>query len=77
LQWINVIENYRRNGIATALLKTLAGWLVRQNAFRVCVDVDSGNAAARGLYSRYGAQPLNPHWMIWQDIREVYNSEKD
>jgi predicted GNAT family acetyltransferase len=70
LQWINVSEEQRGQGIAGALMKIITAWFVEQNALRVCVNVDPRNAAARRLYAKYGAQPLNEHWVIWEDVRE-------
>jgi GNAT superfamily N-acetyltransferase len=71
LQWINVDEKRRGKGIAGALIKTIAAWFAEQKAFRVCVNVDSRNAAARRLYTKYGAKPLNDHWMVWEDVRAI------
>ncbi|HLJ26029.1 MAG TPA: GNAT family N-acetyltransferase [Candidatus Angelobacter sp.] len=69
LQWINVAEAQRGQGVACTLLVKIAVWFAQQNALRVCVNVDPKNVAARGLYTKFGAQPLNEHWMVWEDIR--------
>jgi|HubBroStandDraft_1064217.scaffolds.fasta_scaffold633951_1 ribosomal protein S18 acetylase RimI-like enzyme len=69
LEWIDVVAAYRRHGIAGKLIVALASWFVEQNALRICIDVQPTNTAARGLYAKYGAQPLNPHWMVWEDVR--------
>jgi GNAT superfamily N-acetyltransferase len=69
LEWMDVVGAHRRQGIAGQLIVTLAAWFVEQQAFRVCIDVQPKNAAARGLYAKFGACPLNPHWMFWEDIR--------
>jgi ribosomal protein S18 acetylase RimI-like enzyme len=69
LEWMDVAGAHRRQGIAGQLIVTLAAWFVEQQALRVCIDVKPENAAARGLYTKFGAQPLNPHWMFWDDIR--------
>jgi hypothetical protein len=37
----------------------------------VCVDVEPENRVARAFYSRHGAVPLNPHWLVWDDIRST------
>jgi GNAT superfamily N-acetyltransferase len=71
LQWINVVEARRGEGIADSLMVKIGAWFVEQNACRVCVNVEPGNAAARRLYGRCGAQPLNEHWMIWEDSRAM------
>jgi ribosomal protein S18 acetylase RimI-like enzyme len=74
LEWIDVVEAHRRQGIAGKLIVTLAAWFVQQQALRICIDVKPQNTAARGLYAKYGAKPLNPHWMIWEDIRAVLHA---
>lgn len=71
LEWIDVFAPYRRRGIAGRMIVTLAGWFVEQQALRVCIDVKPDNFIARGLYAKYGARPLNPHWMVWEDVRVV------
>jgi ribosomal protein S18 acetylase RimI-like enzyme len=68
LQWINVAREYRGRGIAGTLLETIAHWFVQQQASRVCVNVAPNNTAACGLYKKYGAEPLNEHWLVWSDI---------
>ena len=71
LEWINVIAERRGSGVASELLRRLAGWFVQQQAFRVCVDVDPSNTTARAFYTRHGAERLNAHWLVWNDIRKV------
>lgn len=68
LQWINVAEPRRRHGIATGLLGQLADWFSDYGAHRVCVDVQPRNIGARAFYARHGAEPLNDHWMVWNNI---------
>jgi GNAT superfamily N-acetyltransferase len=68
VQWLTVVPDRRRQGVAGALVRELAGWFHRQGAGRVCVDVDPQNGPARALYTRLGAAPLNPHWLVWNDI---------
>lgn len=69
LQWIYVVPDFRRAGVASRLLEMLAAWFVERHALRVCVDV--GDDAARPFYRRHGAVELNRHWMTWQDVRMV------
>jgi GNAT superfamily N-acetyltransferase len=69
LQWIYVVREYRRRGVASRLLGLLADWFVEQNARRICVDV--GDDEARHFYRRHGATVLNQHWMVWEDIGVV------
>jgi GNAT superfamily N-acetyltransferase len=74
LEWINVAPEQRGRGIAGQLLVVMAAWFAGQGALRVCglcVDVEPKNAVARALYARHGAEPLNHHWMVWEDIRKV------
>lgn len=71
LEWIDVVAERRGSGIAKGLLERLAKWFVEQKALKICVDVQPANTAARRFYARHGAEDLNPHWMIWSDIRRV------
>jgi GNAT superfamily N-acetyltransferase len=68
LEWIDVAPVHRGTGVATELLDHLARWFVSQHAVRICVDVDPKNVRARRFYARCGAKPLNPHWLVWDDI---------
>ena len=65
LEWINVAQDYRRLGIAEALVGLLAKWFVENNAKRICIDPDG---AARPFYMGLGATALNNHWLVWEDI---------
>jgi GNAT superfamily N-acetyltransferase len=76
LEWINVVEEQRGHGIAGKLLAAIGAWFAHRDALRVCVDVDPKNAAARQLYSKYGALPLNNHWMVWEDVRAIDEAGK-
>jgi GNAT superfamily N-acetyltransferase len=71
LEWMDVAATHRRQGIAGQLIVRLAEWFVEQQAYRVCIDVQPQNTGARALYAKFGAVPLNPHWMHWPDIRVV------
>ena len=68
LEWIDVVPEHRRAGIAAHLLRNLAAWFVEQKAHRICVDVDPANTVARNFYVRQGAETLNRHWLFWNDI---------
>jgi GNAT superfamily N-acetyltransferase len=74
LQWIDVVPEHQRRGIAAQLLRRQAEWFVSHNSTRVCVDVQPDNVIARCFYTRQGAVPLNPHWMVWKDIAAVLKS---
>jgi len=71
LQWINVVKERRGQGIAGTLMVKIGVWFVENHAYRVCVNVDPRNTPALLLYRRFGAQPLNDHWMIWEDSRAM------
>lgn len=71
LQWIDVIPEHRRSGVASELLHRLAAWFVEQNAFKICVDVKPENTAARRFYAKHGAEKLNEHWLVWKNIKNV------
>src|SRR5437868_9441951 len=69
LEWIDVVRERRRSGIASELLRVLAAWFVEREALRVCVD--PGNAVARLFYARHGAEALNQHLLVWRGISVV------
>jgi ribosomal protein S18 acetylase RimI-like enzyme len=71
LQWIDVIREQPRTGIASQLLCHLAAWFAEKKAHRICVDVDPANTVARAFYARHGAVSLNRHWMVWNTIDVV------
>ena len=68
LEWIDVAKGWRGQGTADGLMTVIMQWFVRQGAVRVCVNVAPENIRACRLYARFGAVPLNPHWMIWKDV---------
>jgi len=67
LQWIDVVAEYRRRGVASELVRLLVDWFVQQKSFKICVD--PGNKAARNFYRHLGAESFNDRWMYWKDIR--------
>ena len=71
LQWLNVVEGKRGQGIADSLLRRIGAWFAEQGAYAVCVNVAPDNTAARTVYARCGAQSLSDHWMIWKDSRTI------
>jgi GNAT superfamily N-acetyltransferase len=71
LQWINVVRERRGLGVGGQLMTQIGTWFVDQDARRICVNVDPDNSAARKLYARHGARPLNDHWMVWEDARAM------
>ena len=68
VEWISVRAEFRKRGVAAALLDLLGKWFVEQGARRICVDVEPSNSVARRFYARHGATDLKPHWMVWKDI---------
>jgi GNAT superfamily N-acetyltransferase len=77
LEWIDVTEKRRGQGIADRLMAAMAGWFMEQNALRVCVNVAPENTLARRFYARHGAVPMKEHWMVWQDIGTVLSRAGD
>jgi len=77
LEWINVTGERRGSGTASELLRLLASWFVEQKAVRVCVNVEPSNTRALRFYRRHGAEPLNEHWLVWNDIRVAHKIVKD
>ena len=71
LQYLYVVPQHRRNGIASELLALLAGWFAEQEASRICVDVVPENATARAFYARHGAVDLSECWMVWINVAAV------
>ena len=69
LEWIDVIAERQRRGIAGEMMALLAAWFIEQKTFRVCVNVAPDNLPAVNLYARHGATPLNQYFMVWEDIR--------
>jgi len=72
LEWINVIPDERRNGIAFELTRLLFRWFSKQNAVKICVD--PGNQIARKFYLKHGAEKLNEHWLFWSNINELLSN---
>lgn len=68
LEWLYVIPERRRCGVASGLMPHLAAWFVQQNAARVCVNVAGGNTVAIHFYAKHGAEPMKPGWMLWTDF---------
>jgi ribosomal protein S18 acetylase RimI-like enzyme len=69
LEWIHVVAEYRRRGIATELVRILVKWFIAQDSYKICID--PRNEAARLFYRNNGAEALNKHWMVWNNIRTI------
>jgi len=70
LQYLYVVPEHRRTGVASEMLRSLWSWFQECDATRICVDVEPSNGRARGFYMSHGASCLNSHWLVWPDIRE-------
>ena len=71
VQYLFVAPDYRRRGIATALLRLLADWFEKEGIRKVCVCVDADSPAAAPFYTSLGASPIRKYWRAWEDIRVV------
>lgn len=70
LQYLYVAPPARRSGVASAMLARLWAWFRNEGIHRICVDVEPSNTRARTFYRSHGAADLDPHWLVWPDIRE-------
>jgi ribosomal protein S18 acetylase RimI-like enzyme len=71
LQWIDVAEERRREGIGQTLVRQIGKWFVEHQAVRICVNVDPKNVIARNLYLKCGARALSEQWMVWEDAGKM------
>jgi GNAT superfamily N-acetyltransferase len=71
VQYLFVAPAWRRHGVASRLLATLADWFVSHAYRRVCVNVDRESPAALPFYESRGAHLISEHWCIWDDISVV------
>lgn len=53
------------------MLRRLGSWFTLHGTARICVDVEPDNARARAFYANHGAVELNPHWLVWPDIKDA------
>jgi len=71
VQYLYVAPANRRRGVATHLLRLLAGWFDQRGIRRVCVNANIESPDAIPFYLAAHALPLNRYWYIWDDIRAV------
>jgi GNAT superfamily N-acetyltransferase len=71
LQYLYVVPGHRRTGVASELLRLLAGWFRGQGVSRVCVAVDEDNAGGLSFLAHHGAQKLDSSFLTWSEISEV------
>jgi predicted GNAT family acetyltransferase len=74
LEWVNVVPEYRGQGIAGQLIVKMGEWFLEQGLRRICVNVEPDNAAGRALYSRFGAERLSKYWMVWENAGGMTDS---
>jgi GNAT superfamily N-acetyltransferase len=75
VQYLYVSPTVRRRGVASELLRRLAGWFEQRGIRRVCVNVDVESPAATPFYVAARGRPLNRHWYVWDDIRSVSTAD--
>jgi GNAT superfamily N-acetyltransferase len=69
LQYLYVTPGFRHAGVASELVRRLAGWFDSQGASKICVNAADESAAA--FYRRLGAVDLKPSWLVWNDIQST------
>jgi GNAT superfamily N-acetyltransferase len=74
LEWLYVIPERRRTGVASGLMPCLAGWFKQQSAAKVCVNVARTNTAAIQFYAKHGAAPMKLGWMVWADFAKAIDN---
>jgi GNAT superfamily N-acetyltransferase len=75
VQYLFVAPAYRRRGIATALIRLMAGWFRDQGAAKVCVCLDDDSPAAQPFYANLGAIPIKRLWYAWDDIGAMLDTD--
>jgi GNAT superfamily N-acetyltransferase len=74
LEWLYVIPERRRTGVASGLMPCLATWFQKQSAARVCVNVARTNTGAIQFYAKHGAAPMKLGWMVWADFAKAIDN---
>jgi GNAT superfamily N-acetyltransferase len=74
LEWLYVIPERRRTGVASGLMPCLAGWFKQQSAAKVCVNVARTNTGAIQFYAKHGAAPMKLGWMVWADFAKAIDN---
>jgi GNAT superfamily N-acetyltransferase len=69
LQYLYVTPACRGTGVASELVRRLAGWFDSHGASKICVNAADESAAA--FYRRLGAVDLKPSWLVWNDIQST------
>ena len=71
LQYLYVVREERRAGIASELLRLLARWFAEHDAHQVCVGVDEDNSGAHNFCAYHGAKGLDLAFLAWSNIQDV------
>ena len=77
VQYLYVAPEYRRHGVASQLLLSLARWFHTHNIACVCVNADSESAGAVAFYTARGARALNSYWYVWDNISSLLADRHD
>ena len=67
LQWAFVLPEWERRGIGESLLASMRQWFVSHGLKKVCGN-SPAEMSTRAFYTKQGAEPMNDHWMVWEDI---------
>ena len=67
LQWAFVLPEYQRRGIGKSLLSSLRNWFGTRKLKKICCNAPQ-DMSTRAFYIKFGATPMNEHWVIWEDI---------
>lgn len=71
VQYLFVVPESRRRGIATRLVRLMANWFLHHSAVKVCVCLDTRSPSARPFYEKLGAvalSPKRPYWLTWENM---------
>jgi [ribosomal protein S18]-alanine N-acetyltransferase len=67
---VAIHPDYRRNGIAQALVQYLIDYAIKRNGEFITLEVREGNAPAIALYSKMGFQPVGVRPDFYADPKE-------
>ena len=76
VQYLFVAPAYRRQGVASGLLRSLARWFDAEGVAKVCVDVNVTSPGAEAFYASQGASRLNDYWYVWEDFAVILESHR-
>ena len=71
IQSFYILKEFQRTGLGITLLKKFIGWLDTKNAKSLCVGFHEKNKY-QAFYLKHGGQYLNPHWIYWDDINQIF-----